>query len=192
MTPGATAVAGKIVCDGCGQGTSPEHIARRLRRLELATRYRPIHIQAVFLNAQSPVHEQDFLYAADGDFRGEAAALLSALKIETVGRDREAVLADFQRKGFFLTHVLECAPEGVLDQASLSEALKQRLPSVIRRLRGSLRPKRIVLLSAALEPILDDLKRAECGGELVLDGEKPFALNDNGSVSRLTSALGGL
>ncbi len=192
MTPGATVVAGKIVCDGCGQGTSSEHIARRLRRLELATRYRPIHIQAVFLNARSPSEERVFLYSADGEFRGEAAALLRALKIETAGREREAVLADFQRKGFFLTHVLECAPEGGLGEVSLSEALKQRLPSVIRRLRGSLRPKRIVLLSPELETLLDDLKGAECGGQLLLDGEKPFALNDNGSVSRLTSALGGL
>ena len=29
-------------CDGCGQAASPEHMARRLRRLEWTTRYRPV------------------------------------------------------------------------------------------------------------------------------------------------------
>lgn len=118
--------------------------------------------------------------------------MLHAIQVETRGREREAVLSDFQRRGFFLTYVLECAPETVFGGGSANEALKQRLPSVIRRLRGSLRPKRIVAISDELTSILDELKRADCGGELVLDGDRPFSLNDEGSASRLTSRLGGL
>src|SRR5215472_16600734 len=100
-----------VVCDGCGQGTTSEHIARRLERLEQTTRYRPIHIQAVFLSAQSPSNDAAFLYAAQGRFEGESLALLDALQIEKEGRESDAVLAEFQRKGYFLTHLLECAPE---------------------------------------------------------------------------------
>jgi len=40
------AVPTLLPCDGCGQPASAEHIARRLQRLEWATRFRPIHIQA--------------------------------------------------------------------------------------------------------------------------------------------------
>jgi hypothetical protein len=40
---------GAILCDGCGQPATPEHIAERIHRLELATRYRPIHIQVLWL-----------------------------------------------------------------------------------------------------------------------------------------------
>src|SRR5207249_10650226 len=36
-----------LPCDGCGQAASAEHIARRLRRLEWATRFRPVHIHTL-------------------------------------------------------------------------------------------------------------------------------------------------
>src|SRR4029077_18279979 len=81
----------ELTCDGCGLEASSEHIARRLKRLKLATRYRPIHVQAVFLGAQSPADDKDFLYAAASGFSGEAAALLRALGIQAEGRDVEAV-----------------------------------------------------------------------------------------------------
>jgi len=48
------AVPTLLPCDGCGQPASAEHIARRLQRLEWATRFRPIHIQALLLAAFRP------------------------------------------------------------------------------------------------------------------------------------------
>jgi hypothetical protein len=178
-----------LVCDGCGLDSSSAHIEARLARLEQATRYRPIHIQAVFLSAQSPADTQAFLYGAEEELQGEAAALLHAVEIDTAGKPAEAMLTEFQRKGFFLTHVLECAAEEAIPGAIPIDALKKRLPSVLRRLRTSLKPKKVVVISQELTPILAELKNARIGGELALDGDAPFNLEDSGSVARLRSKL---
>ncbi len=187
----ATATAGKIVCDGCGLGATSEHIAKRLRRLELTTRYRPIHIRAVFLSAESPADDSAFLYGMSGGFTGEAASLLGACGIEFEGRDAETVLSEFQRRGFFLTHVLECMPEGQSRSPS-QEALRKRLPAVVRKIRGSLKPKRVVAVSKELEPVLSELQAANIGAEWVSDQGKGFDRSDRTSVSKLTSELKGL
>lgn len=179
----------RVTCDGCGQGATSQHIARRLERLEQTTRYRPIHIQAVFLSAQSPANADSFLYGAQNRFQGEAAALLNALQIECVGRAAEAVLSEFQRKGFFLTHVLECAADEEVDASDLGEALKKKLPSVLRRIRTSLRPKRVFVISKEMAVLSGDLKTAQAGSEVVRDRDAPFDLEDAGSVMRLRSAL---
>ena len=184
----ATATAGRIVCDGCGIGTTSEHIAKRLRRLELTTRYRPIHIQAVFLSAESPADDKAFLYGMSGGFTGEAASLLGACGIEFEGRDAETVLSEFQRRGFFLTHVLECMPEGQSMPPS-QEALQKQLPAVIRKIRGSLKPKCVVPISKELGPVLSKLQAAITGAEWVSDQGKAFDLSDRTSVSKLTSEL---
>lgn len=186
------ATAKDLVCDGCGFGATPEHIAKRLRRLELTTRYRPIHIQAVFLGAQSPPEERDFLYAKEPGFGGEGAALLRAVGIATDARAKDAVLAEFQKRGFLLTHILECAPEAGRVGADLAGAMVRRLPSVLKRLRGSLRPKRVVLISQELAPLAEELTKAAFGGEMVLDGSRPFDLSGVDGVSKLTSSMMGL
>jgi len=95
-------------CDGCGQAASAEHVARRLKRLEWATRYRPVHMQTLFLGAASPEAEAEFLYSPGDEFRGEAAALLEVAGISAAGKSADAVLVEFQRRGYFLTHALEC------------------------------------------------------------------------------------
>src|SRR2546430_1689639 len=96
-----------LVCDGCGQEASAEHIERRLRRLEWTTRYRPVHINTLVLGAFSPQAEKDFLYAPGGEFHGEAAHLLDALGISSAGKGGEGVQAGVQKAGFFLTQVLQ-------------------------------------------------------------------------------------
>ena len=183
------ATAKELTCDGCGLGASPEHIARRLRRLEQTTRYRPIHIQTVFLGAQSPSDDRDFLYSTQAAHGGEGAALLGAVGIQTDGRDAETVLAEFQKRGFLLTHVLECGEEAGRTSAELTVALRQRLPAVARRLRGSLRPKRVVLVSEDLAAVVEELRSAQLGGELVLNDGQPFDLSDSDSVTMLTLRL---
>jgi len=70
-----------------------------------------------------------------------------------------------------------------------AESLRRKLPSVLRRLRTSLRPKRVVVFSAAMAPLAEELKSAQIGGDLFLDGGAPFDLSDPASVIRLRSML---
>src|SRR2546430_10647247 len=97
-----------LVCDGCGQLASPEHIARRLQRLEWTTRYRPVHIGSLLLGAVAPRGDSEFIYCPAGKWNGEAQYLLAAAGLALDGKPPESVLAEFQRGGFFVTHVLEC------------------------------------------------------------------------------------
>ena len=182
-----------LPCDGCGQSASTAHIGRRLRRLEWTTRYRPVHIQTLLLCAASPREEDEFFYSPGGAFRGGAATLLDVAGISAAGKTVDAVHAEFQRAGFFLTHILECPLEdGAGGGAELSALLAQRLPAVAVRIRRSLKPKRVVLISRAVEPILGKIAALELGCPLFLDGGKPFALDgpDAGkAASRLREAI---
>src|ERR1700676_3429070 len=181
-----------LPCDGCGQSASPEHIARRLQRLEWTTRYRPVHIAALLLGGVSPLAEEDFLYA--GKFQGEAGRLLEAVGISPAGRSPETVLSEFQRGGFFLTHMLECPLENSEAGGSSCESLlAQRLSQVLTRIRRSLKPKRVVLISDLLEALGARLSTAELGCPVILDNGKPFGLDSSdfsGAVEHLRQALG--
>ena len=86
-----------LVCDGCGQTANEEHIARRLKRLENMTRYRPVHVQALFLGAVAPEDHAAHLYSAESGIGGEGAALLEALDFPVAGSSAEALLSEFQR-----------------------------------------------------------------------------------------------
>ncbi len=178
-------------CDGCGQPASPTHIARRLQRLERTTRYRPVHIGTLLLAGFSPLADEEFLYS--GVFAGEAGRLLSALKIEQSGKASESVLAEFQRAGYFLTHVLECPLETEnLEPSSSKELLAGRLDSAVTRIRRSLKPKRVVLISNLLAPLLARFKAAKLNCPLILDSGEPFGLDSAESgraASRLSDAL---
>jgi len=180
-----------LVCDGCGQAASPEHIARRLQRLEWTTRYRPIHISALLLGGIAPHAEQDFLYS--GNFQGEGGRLLEAVGISPTEKPAESVLSEFQRGGFFLTHALECPLESGQTGESLCEPLlAQRLSAVVRRIRRSLKPKRVVLISELLAPLTARLSSAELGCPVILYDGKPFGLDSSdisASVQHLRQAL---
>jgi len=184
----------ELPCDGCGQIASTEHIARRLQRLEWTTRYRPVHIHTLFLGSASPQTQEEFLYSPTGEFQGEAAAMLEASGVSTAGKTAEAVHAEFQRAGFFLTHVLECPvePKSAATTA-LPSLMERRLTAVAVRIRRSLKPKRVVLISRALETILAKFVALPLGCPLVLDGGKPFALDGSEmgkAAARLRSAVG--
>src|SRR4029077_16299303 len=102
----------EILCDGCGQPASPEHIARRLQRLEWATRYRPIHLHTLLLGAISPQALAEFLYSPELTHFGEAANLGAAAGVSTAGKSADSIQSEFQRRGIYLTHVLECPLDG--------------------------------------------------------------------------------
>ena len=160
-----------ILCDGCGQEATAEHIARRLKRLENMTRYRPIHVQTLFLGAASPADDCDDLYSAEGEFRGEGAEILRALGIETAGRSVEEVLAGMQRQGLLVTHLIDCA---VIDVEARLATMQKRLPSVLTRIRRSYKPKRVVLVGAELSASVTEITSANLGAELILDAGRPF------------------
>jgi len=182
-----------LPCDGCGQAATAEHIARRLQRLEWTTRYRPVHIHALLLGAFSPLRDEEFLYASGGEFRGEASQILDAVGISTAGKTRDAVHAEFQRAGFFLTHVSECAIEvDTSFQMSAEAVLKKRLAAVATRIRRSLKPKRVMVITEELAVVLDDIVAMDLGCPVLLDHGKPFLVESRAGESgaaRLRAAL---
>ena len=191
-------------CDGCGQMGSPEHIARRLRRLEWATRFRPVHIQTLLLGGVAPCEDAEFLYAPDGEFRGEAETLLRAVGIEsgrppfepqgeqdnqkvvpttTSPSGKTAMHAEFQAAGFFLTHILECPLEPDTNTAVKANAgtdasimLRRHLPAVASRIRRSLKPKRVMLVTEMPQDTVQAILALDLGCEVILNDGKPFAL----------------
>jgi hypothetical protein len=184
-----------LQCDGCGQMASPEHTARRLRRLEWATRYRPVHIQTLLLGAVAPAEDSEFLYSPSEEFRGEAALLLRAVGIPAAGRSSEAIQAEFQRAGYFLTYILECP----LDKASnadaeLAKLLTERLAVVASRIRRSLKPRYVTLVTELPESVLEDILALDLGRLVIMDHGKPFALGPasrDGAISRFLERLSG-
>ena len=178
-----------ILCDGCGQPASPEHIARRLQRLEWATRYRPIHLHTLLLGATSPPAPAEFLYSPEEAHSGEAANLIAATGISTAGKSADAIQSEFQRRGIYLTHVLECPldiPSGGAD--FLNNALITRLPMLFTRIRRSLKPKRVAFISGSLTPLIGRFASAQLNSELALDDGRTFAL-DNSNPAIVNAAI---
>jgi uncharacterized protein YciI len=161
----------EIRCDGCGQAASQEHIARRLKRLENMTRYRPIHVQALFLGAMTPVEDRDHLYSAVDTFHGEGAEAMRALGVEQAGRSVAETLTGLQRMGFLLTHILDCP---VSDVATRREALQRRLPATLARIRRSYKPKRLVLVGSKLSEYVTQITGANLDAVIVLQNGQPF------------------
>src|SRR5437667_4143295 len=118
-----------LVCGGCGQAATAEHITRRLQRLEWTTRCRPAHIHTLLLGVFSPLRDEESLYASGGEFCGEASQILDAVGISPAGKTRDAVHAEFQRAGVFPTHV----PEGAIKDAGKQQGREQ---SELRGWRG--------------------------------------------------------
>jgi hypothetical protein len=167
-------------CDGCGQVASPEHIARRLQRLEWTTRYRPVHIGTLLLGAVAPESDSEFIYSPAGTWDGEARILLAAAGLPLEGKSAEATLAEFQRRGFLLTHVLECPLENG-ERGRIKELVANRLPAVLTRIRRSLKPKKLAPISSVLELFLPALAAGELPCAILLDQAKPFALDGDAS-----------
>jgi hypothetical protein len=182
-----------LTCDGCGQTASAEHIALRLQRLEWSTRYRPVHIQTLLLCAAPQPEERESLYSPSCDYRGVAGRVLEVAGIAVAGKTADIVQAEFQRAGFFLTPVLECALETESqDGMTLLLLLERRLATIGTRIRRSLKPKRVALLSMGLGAVAEKMAAMELGCPVVLDEGKPFALDGPGAgeaVRRLRKAL---
>jgi hypothetical protein len=145
----------------------------------------------LLLGGFSPLADADFLYS--GRFDGEAGRLLDAVGISSAGKAPETVLSEFQRGGFFLTHLLECPLEsGQAGPLVCESLLGKRVSAVITRVRRSLKPKRIILISESLAPVAARLSSAELGCPVILDGNQPFGLDSSDvaqAVKHLRSAI---
>lgn len=167
------------VCDGCGAIADDAHIRRRIERLEQATRFRPIHIQFLLIDAAPAADPADFFYHLDANQarRSVPARMyfneLAKLAGPGLGAESEdeAMLAEFQRRGFFLAHAVECPME---DEGKLAEAVHRLSPTVLLRVQTSYKPKHIVLISQPSEELIKPLVDADLGERLVLDGDGPF------------------
>lgn len=170
-----------MICDSCGaSGADHRHIRERIERLELATRFRPVHINVLVLDAAPPARTEDYFYRAtkDRSVRSpESRAYFDGL-IGCAGTrpnaeiEEESALGAFHRRGLFLAHVIECPIQG---QAELAAAVQRAAPTLLKRLQASYRPKYVALLSQQLGELILVLQDAGWGDRLVLEDGKPFA-----------------
>ena len=175
-----------IYCDGCTIEASPEHLRRRIARLEWASRFRPIHIHTLILAPAPPAALEDYFYAPDGTPRDpETAAfyedLLAACGIAAASEDREKALVAFQHGGFFLAEAVECPVEA--GSGKDFDSLVERLtPTVVRRVRFSYRPKSVLVLSERLAGVGRAIEEAETGADLLLWEGAPLRLAGAGDA----------
>lgn len=156
-----------LPCDGCGQLADVPHISRRLQRLEWTTRFRPVHIQTLLVGGIAPERDDEFLYAPQGLFQGEALVILQAAQISAEGKSRESVLGEFQKLGLALTHVLECPLASDVPSSGAVPLLETHLPAAIARIRRSLKPRRVLLFSPELFPVAAKLHQTDLGCALL-------------------------
>jgi hypothetical protein len=156
------------ICDGCGAPADEAHIRRRIERLELATRYRPIHIQVLVLADAPPARLEDDFYRVPSG-REERSAEGQELYLEILAAtgisrdaaaDTGAALAEFQHRGFYVAYALEC-PLAASDDRDAR--IRAAAPTIRKRIQFSYRPKQIVLIGAVknqLAPLLENLGTA--------------------------------
>jgi hypothetical protein len=161
-----------IVCDGCGLPASPDHIGARVQRLELATRFRPIHIDVLFVALEPmPQLEDDFYRPPES--RWFFDPFLAALGIlpdvrkssgEVNVREADIVrLLEFQRKGYYLTYLSECPFLAQSDANVAHECISRLAPTLVKRIRFNYKPKHIALVGSNLQPLIEVFQQAGMG-----------------------------
>jgi hypothetical protein len=177
----------QITCDGCGLPGSPEHIAERLGRLERATRFRPIHMNILFLALTPLAGPEDDFYGppqsrVSFDSLMDATGITSAREISPPDEDRSASdiasLTEFQRRGYYLAYLSECP---ISEESDSVAAVISRLgPTPIRRIQLNYRPKKVALLGKNMAPLIEILGRAALAPALLLDRGEPLKVPETG------------
>lgn len=170
----------EIRCDGCGVVAAPKHLRSRVERLELATRFRPIHIDTLILYPAPPQRAEDYFYrpAQSREERSASSraffdAMLSAAGINLAdAKSEEALLAEFQRAGFFLTECCECPVED--GGVSTKDLAVRMAPSLLRRVQFSYKPKHILVLSSELAPLIPLFRQAGLAENVLPREGKPL------------------
>ena len=172
-------------CDGCGLPATPEHIAARIHRLELATRFRPVHIGILFVALAPPIRLEDDFY--DSPPSNELfASFMGALEISappaevTPELSREATdtytLSEFQKRGYCLAYLSECPVSGQEEPA----AIPRLGPNLVRRIRFNYKPKYVALLGQDLQPLVELLGSQGIGPALILNEGQPLPFPGTG------------
>src|ERR1700683_36451 len=163
-----------IPCDSCGCPASPEHIRERVERLQLATRYRPIHISLLLIGTYPHRDSKDDFYAweaqqADGAAGAYITALLQCCGVETcAGKNPADQLTEFQRRGLYLARIVECPPQEGEDSTGLARRYGSML---VKRIQHSYKPRHIAFLDPVPPELTDQLRAAGFGGRLVAHGQ---------------------
>lgn len=186
-----------LSCDGCGLPATSEHIAARIRRLELATRFRPIHIGILFVAASPPVRASDDFYSPP-ESKHFFDPFMEVLEISAAKGTRDATheaadterLVEFQRRGHFLAYLSECPlPE---DGQASPETIARLAPNLLRRIRFNYKPRHVALLGQELAPLVEVLRNAGIGPSLILHLGLPLpfpSTGDQGWKSLFQSAV---
>jgi hypothetical protein len=161
------------VCDGCGAPADEAHIRGRIERLELATCFRPIHIQVLLLDDAPAARPEDYFYrpASEGSTRSPSAKaffremLLAAGISNESPTNEEAALAEFQRRGYYLADAVEC-PIASLDE--LRSRVFQAVPTIVKRVEFSYRPKHVVPIGAEIAKSIDSLRKSSIAERIIM------------------------
>ncbi len=189
-------------CDGCDAPASDEHLRQRIERLELSTRFRPIHIAVLFLGEAPPASSRDYFYRAARDpakRAPEARVLFEELIFAAgvtpdAGKDEESCLMEFQRAGFYLADCVECPLEGSQGALDSAELARRCAGTLAKRILYSYKPRHIVLLSRNMRALIPVLEQAGIGDRLLLQEGSPFELpgsGDSEARKRFRASLGG-
>ena len=187
-------------CDCSESEVAESHIRERIARVEQATRFRPVHIRVLLLGASPAVSPDDDFYTPVNDraarsvysrmFFDELAVASGISRDSLSSLDESAVLADFQRRGFFLAHVVECPID---EPQALRHAVNRLAPTLLRRLDASYKPKHVVPVGQAVSEIVPFLQMSGWSGRLILakgsSFEDPF-LGDPQNQAEFGTYLG--
>jgi hypothetical protein len=166
-------------CEGCGTRTDEAHIKRRAERLELASRFRPGRIRVLLLDGAPPSRGEDYFYRAAQNRADRSLGarryfdeLMNCASIPSSSDSKEiTLLAEFQRKGFFVTYAVECPFE---EQDDPKSALRRLAPTVLKRVQSVHDPAYVVPISQPTTELIRLFGMIGWGDRLVLDNGLPF------------------
>jgi len=187
-------------CDCSEVEVTETHIRERITRVEQATRFRPVHIRVLLLDAAPASLPQDDFYSPAADRSNRS--LLSRMYFDELAvasgiprdsrtfLDEAATLAEFQRRGFFLAHIVECPMD---DVEGLRDAVNRVAPTLLRRLESSYKPKFVVPIGLATAEVIPFLQMSGWKDRLILAKDGPFEdpfLGDPQNQAEFGTALG--
>jgi hypothetical protein len=178
-----------LSCDGCGLPASPEHISERVHRLELTTRFRPVHTGVLFVALAPSVRPEDDFYGPP-ESKEFFDRFLEALEIPIL-EDKAASwaganakdaarLAEFQRRGYYLAYLSECPIRA--DVEPVTATISRLGPTSIRRIRFNYRPKNIAVIGEELVPLIEMLKGVGIGPLLTSSQGAALSLPRSGDL----------
>jgi hypothetical protein len=168
------------VCDGCGAEVNDSHIRERIERLEFSTRFRPVRIQVLFIDAAPPARMEDFFYrpVLDRSVRSLGSRMFFDEIAKSLGKvpgpelQEQSVLTEFQRRGYFMAYSVECPVEGYAEQEA---AVRRLAPTIQKRVQLSYQPKYILPLSQPTQDLVSLFQLIGWADRVILDKGAPFA-----------------